>query len=127
MKKNQKPCPTNCTTSIKKSQKIGEKFRESGNSCLQRKEKKTDLIYQIYTTVTHHFPQLFDWMREVDDPRKKASPLELAAHLTACLAMFIFKAGSRNEYSRNGLKTLNMRRMTNKTVNARLSRAWQPN
>ena len=38
-------------------------------------------------------------MREVDDPRKKASPLELAAHLTACLALFIFKAGSRNEYN----------------------------
>ena len=38
-------------------------------------------------------------MRELDDPRKKASPLELAAHLTACLAMFIFKAGSRNEYN----------------------------
>ena len=38
-------------------------------------------------------------MRELDDPRKKASPLKLAAHLTACLAMFIFKAGSRNEYN----------------------------
>ena len=63
------------------------------------KEKKTDLIHQIYTTVPHHFPQLFDWMREVDDPRKKASSLELAVHLTACLAMFIFKAGSRNEYN----------------------------
>lgn len=65
----------------------------------EQKEKKTDLIYQIYTTITHHFPELFDWMRELDDPRKKASPLELAAHLTACLAMFIFKAGSRNEYN----------------------------
>ena len=65
----------------------------------EQKEKKTDLIYQIYGTITHHFPELFDWMRELDDPRKKASPLELAAHLTACLAMFIFKAGSRNEYN----------------------------
>ncbi len=42
---------------------------------------------------------MFDWIRELGDPRKKASPLELAAHLTACLAMFIFKAGSRNEYN----------------------------
>jgi hypothetical protein len=65
----------------------------------EQKEKKTDLIYQIYGTITHHFPELFDWMRELDDPRKKASPLELAAHLTACLAMFIFKASSRNEYN----------------------------
>jgi len=65
----------------------------------EQKEKKTDLIYQIYTTITHHFPELFDWMRELDDPRKKTSRLELAAHLTACLAMFIFKADSRNEYN----------------------------
>ena len=40
----------------------------------EQKEKKTDLIYQIYGTITHHFPELFDWMRELDDPRKKASP-----------------------------------------------------
>jgi len=38
-------------------------------------------------------------MREVDDCRKKVSPYELAAHLTACLAMFLFKSGSRNEYN----------------------------
>jgi hypothetical protein len=33
----------------------------------EQKEKKTDLIYQIYATITHHFPELFDWMRELDD------------------------------------------------------------
>ena len=38
-------------------------------------------------------------MREVDDCRKKASTYELAAHLTACLAMFLFKSGSRNQYN----------------------------
>ena len=37
-------------------------------------------------------------MRKVDDCRKKASNYELAAHLTACLAMFLFKSGSRNQY-----------------------------
>jgi hypothetical protein len=38
-------------------------------------------------------------MREVDDCRKKASTYELAAHMTACLAMFLFKSGSRNQYN----------------------------
>ena len=38
-------------------------------------------------------------MRAVDDCRKKASSYELAAHLTACLAMFLFKSGSRNQYN----------------------------
>ena len=40
-------------------------------------------------------------MREVDDPRHKASTYELAAHLTACLAIFLFKSGSRNQYNQN--------------------------
>ena len=53
----------------------------------------------MYSTITHHFPELFEWMREIDDCRKKSSELELAAHLTACLAMFLFKTGSRNEYN----------------------------
>ena len=38
-------------------------------------------------------------MREVDDCRKKTSAYELAAHLTACLAMFLFKSGSRNQHN----------------------------
>jgi len=57
------------------------------------------LIYELYRTVREHFPELFDWMREVDDCRKQASDYQLAAHLTACLAMFLFKAGSRNQYN----------------------------
>ncbi len=53
----------------------------------------------MYCTICQHFPELFDWMREVDDCRKKASTYELAAHMTACLAMFLFKSGSRNQYN----------------------------
>ena len=52
------------------------------------------------TTIEQHFPDLFDQMRQVDDVRQKASPYELAAHLSACLAMFLFKASSRNQYNR---------------------------
>ncbi len=53
----------------------------------------------MHATITHHFPSLFDWMREIDECRKKDSTYELAAHLTACLAMFLFKSGSRNQYN----------------------------
>lgn len=38
-------------------------------------------------------------MREIDDCRKKDSPYELVTHLTACLAMFLFKSKSRNGYN----------------------------
>jgi len=61
--------------------------------------EKSHLVYLLYTTINTHFPQLYEWMQEVEDCRKKASHYELAAHLTACLAMFIFKAGSRNQYN----------------------------
>lgn len=39
-------------------------------------------------------------MREIDDCRKKASRYELAAHLIACLALFLFKLDSRNQYNK---------------------------
>jgi hypothetical protein len=53
----------------------------------------------MYRTIGSYFPELFDWMGELEDCRKKASHYELAAHLTACLAMFLFKSGSRNQYN----------------------------
>ena len=53
----------------------------------------------MYSTIRLHFPELFEWMREIDDCRKKASDYTLAAHLTSCLAMFLFKAGSRNQFN----------------------------
>jgi hypothetical protein len=54
------------------------------------------LVYQLYQTIMHHFPELFAWLREIEDCRKKASNYELAALLMACLAMFLFKTESRN-------------------------------
>jgi len=41
----------------------------------------------------------------MDDCRKKASDYTLAAHLTACLAMFLFKFESRNQYNNRRKKT----------------------
>ena len=56
------------------------------------------LVSQLHRTIHHFFPQLFDQMRELQDCRKK-STYELAEIITACLAMFIFKSGSRNEFN----------------------------
>jgi len=63
------------------------------------KLEKKELVFEMRTTIEQHFPDLLDQMRQVDDVRQKASPYELAAHLTACLAMFLFKSGSRNQYN----------------------------
>jgi len=65
----------------------------------EQKMEKQELVYQMLIAMRQHFPELLDWMSEVDDCRSKASEYELAAHLTACLAMFLFKSGSRNQYN----------------------------
>lgn len=64
-----------------------------------QQQKKKELVHEMYRTIRLYFPELFNWMRELEDCRKKASDYELAAHLTACLAMFLFKSGSRNQYN----------------------------
>lgn len=63
--------------------------------------EKEELVFEMLITIREHFPDLLDWMRQIDDVRKKASAYELAAHLTACLAMFLFKSGSRNQYNQH--------------------------
>jgi len=61
----------------------------------KQKQRKIDLVYQMYQTIHHNFPEIFDWMSKIDDCRKK-SHYQLTAVLTACLAMYLFKCGSRN-------------------------------
>ena len=60
----------------------------------------------MYTTIRHHFPGLFSQMREIEEVRDKdkASDYELAAHLTACLALFLFRLGSRNQWNQKRKK-----------------------
>ena len=65
------------------------------------KREKKELVFEMRITIREHFPDLFDLMRKIDDVRKKASTYELAALLTACLAIFLFKSVSRNQYNQN--------------------------
>jgi len=60
------------------------------------------VAYQMRQIIEHFFPDLFTWMREIEDCRSK-SEYELAEIITACLAMFLFKVGSRN--GMNNLQT----------------------
>jgi len=83
--------------------KIGQKRAEQ--KAKRRKELKkrnfeavTQLTYIISKTINHFFPDLFDRIREIEDCRKK-SEYELVELITACIAMFIFKEGSRNAFN----------------------------
>ena len=58
----------------------------------------------MHTTIRHHFPALLTQMRTIDEVREKASDYELSAHLTACLALFLFKLGSRNQWNQKRKK-----------------------
>ena len=43
-------------------------------------------------------------MRQIDEVRQKASDYKLSAHLTACLALFLFKLESRNQWNQKRKK-----------------------
>ncbi|MCP4397874.1 MAG: hypothetical protein GY801_11335 [bacterium] len=61
-----------------------------------RQFQQTNIIFQILHTIHEYFPDLFGRLRDIEDVRKKASEYEQAELLVACLAMFLFKEGSRN-------------------------------
>jgi len=58
--------------------------------------QQRNIVYHIIQAIYTYIPDLFDRLQDIDDVRKKASEYEQAELLTACLAMFLFKEGSRN-------------------------------
>jgi hypothetical protein len=63
-----------------------------------KKQKARSLIYQLHWVIHKYFPDLFDRMRQIQDCREK-SDYGLAELITACIAMYIFKEGSRNAFN----------------------------
>jgi len=57
-----------------------------------------NIVLQIFQTIVHFFPELFDKMREIYNSRKK-SDYQLVELIMAGIAMFIFKEGSRNAFN----------------------------
>jgi hypothetical protein len=86
---------------IQRQQK--KKEQRKVKSRLQQKERRRKnqeqsrcVAYQMCRIIAHYFPHLFDWMREIEDCRSK-SEYQLTEIIVACLSLFLFKAGSRNE------------------------------
>jgi hypothetical protein len=63
-----------------------------------KKQKARSLIYQLHWVIHHYFPDLFERMRQIEDCREKSN-YEIAELITACIAMHIFKEGSRNAFN----------------------------
>lgn len=90
-----------------KKQQLQKKQQVQAKRKIKQAKKKADytspskglkVVQQIFKTITHFFPHLFDEIREIEDYRKKLD-YELAELIMACVAMFIFKEGSRNAFN----------------------------
>jgi hypothetical protein len=67
----------------------------------QEKKKKRDkknLVFKLYKTIAHYFPDLFDRIREMEDCRQKKD-YELTELIVAGIMMFVLKKESRNAFN----------------------------
>lgn len=62
---------------------------------IQNSSKGKQIIYQVYKTILHYFPDLFDRISELPDFRERKQ-YEIAELIIGAIAMFLFKEGSRN-------------------------------
>lgn len=81
--------------------KAKRKIHKKLNSTQQQNSKK--LVFIIHQTINNFFPDFFERIRQIEDYRKK-SEYELVELITACIAMFIFKEGSRNAFNNDRLE-----------------------
>ena len=63
-----------------------------------KKQNGKDVVFQLFKTIIHFFPDLIERMRQIQDCRKK-SDYELVELIMACIAMSLFKADSRNAFN----------------------------
>lgn len=64
----------------------------------RQKALRRNIVFRLYKTIVHYFPDLFEKMREIEDYRPK-SAYELVELIMAAMAMFLFKKGSRNAFN----------------------------
>lgn len=64
----------------------------------REKAMRRNIVFRLYKTIMHHFPDLFEKIREIEDYRPKRN-YELVELIVACIAMFLFKKGSRNAFN----------------------------
>jgi hypothetical protein len=62
------------------------------------KSRGEALVCELFKTIEHFFPDLFDQLRQLEDCRKK-SDYALAELLMAGIALFLFQQGSRNAFN----------------------------
>ncbi len=56
------------------------------------------MVCQLFKTINHFFPDLFDQLRQIEDCRRQSDYM-LSEILMAAIALFIFQQGSRNAFN----------------------------
>jgi len=77
-----------------------EKFRKQEKIRLKSQKTKEDnhfLILEIVKIIKEHFPDFYQDMKDVADPRKQ-SQYSIEEIIFGAISMFLFKTGSRNNY-----------------------------
>ena len=80
------------------------KARRTGARQAQRRRQAvpinrgTAMVRELYKTVHHFFPELFEHLRQLEDCRAK-SDYTLVEVLLAAILLFVFKQGSRNAFN----------------------------
>lgn len=62
------------------------------------KQNAKNIVLQLWKTITHFFPDLFERIKEIEDCRNK-SEYELVELIVACIFMMMIKSGSRNAFN----------------------------
>lgn len=75
-----------------------QKSRAREKARNRQKALRRNIVFRLYKTIVHYFPDLFEKMREIEDYRPK-SEYELVELIMAAIAMFLFKKGSRNAFN----------------------------
>jgi hypothetical protein len=84
-----KNCPKRKQLKKQAKRKVKKKARK------RQKHLRKNLVFRLYKTINHYFPNLYDRLNEIPDFRKKPK-YKMAAITMSCIALFMFKEQSRN-------------------------------
>ncbi|CAK0777259.1 hypothetical protein CCP4SC76_6300001 [Gammaproteobacteria bacterium] len=93
-----KNCASACLNGVRK--------KRARRTALSREKKRSrptqgrgkTVVYELYKTVNHFFPDLINQFRQIEDCRSHSN-YALCEILMAAIALFIFQQGSRNAFN----------------------------
>ena len=104
MKTPKYSCYKNSRRYQEKQEKKRQKSKARKKALNREKSMRRNIVFRLYKTITHYFPDLFEKIREIEDYRRKPD-YKLAELIMTCIAMFMFKKGSRNAFNNESSET----------------------